>query len=53
MDAIVLTVAHDQYKKIDVSSWESMLKTKGLLIDVKSTLSKKSFENSSLTIWRL
>ena len=53
VDAIVLAVAHDQYKKIKKEEWQKIINNKGIFIDVKSMLSKEYFIGTTITHWRL
>ena len=53
VDAVVLAVAHDQYKKIKKEEWQKLITNKGIFIDVKSMLSKEYFIGTTITHWRL
>ena len=54
VDAIILAVAHDQYKMISKDVFKKMLKKdKGVFMDVKSTYAKNYFLNLDITHWRL
>ena len=52
-DAVIIAVAHDEYKLIAKEDWQKLLKNKGVLIDVKSILSKNYFIDTDITHWRL
>ena len=52
-DAVILAVQHDEYKNIAKSQWKKLMKKNGVLIDVKSAISKTVFSGDSITHWRL
>lgn len=51
--AVVLAVAHKQYKKMDASEYLAKLEMPGVLIDVKSALDPTLLHNADITLWRL
>jgi UDP-N-acetyl-D-galactosamine dehydrogenase len=51
-DAVVVAVAHQDFKKLTVNDFKSMMNTDPLLIDVKGFFDKSEFEKH-LTYWRL
>jgi len=53
VDAVILAVAHDQYKSISVDIWQNILKQNGVFIDVKSMLTQDYFTGISINHWRL
>ena len=53
VDAVILAVAHDQYKSISINRWQNILKKNGVLIDVKSIFPKGYFTKISINHWRL
>jgi UDP-N-acetyl-D-glucosamine/UDP-N-acetyl-D-galactosamine dehydrogenase len=53
MDAVVLAVGHDEYKKIDRNKWTKMLNNKSVFMDVKSIYSKDYFIETTINHWRL
>ena len=55
MDAVILAVAHDQFKDLTVSNFDSFFTgvNKKVLVDVKSILNKPNFENAGYVYWRL
>ena len=54
VDCIVLTVAHDVYRNMDVRDYEKICKSDNrIIIDVKSVLNKKKFEDRGFSVWRL
>ena len=52
-DAVIMAVAHDQYKKMNKEEWQKLLKNKGIFIDVKSMLPKEYFIGTKIVHWRL
>ncbi len=52
-DAIILAVAHNIFKKITTKQWKKMLNNKGVVIDVKSFLSRNTFKGTNIKHWRL
>ena len=52
-DAVILAVKHDEYIKIKKNKWKKMIRANGVLIDVKSAISKEMFVNDEITHWRL
>lgn len=55
MDAVILAVAHEQFKSLTVADFDGFYSGahKKVLIDVKAMLDKPSFENAGYTYWRL
>ncbi len=51
-DAVVVAVAHKDFKHMNVTDFKAMMNTDPVLIDVKGTFDKKTFEKE-LTYWRL
>jgi len=51
--AVVLCVAHNEFKSISKKDWEKIINKKGVLIDVKSLFSKGFFKNLDIYHWRL
>ncbi|MFZ4543055.1 MAG: nucleotide sugar dehydrogenase [Saprospiraceae bacterium] len=51
-DAVVVAVAHQDFKKLTVNDFKSMMNSDPLLIDVKGFFDKSEFEKH-LTYWRL
>lgn len=51
-DAVVVAVAHRDFKHMNVTNFKAMMNTDPVLIDVKGTFDKKTFEKE-LTYWRL
>lgn len=55
-DAVILAVAHEQFKNITMADFESMFKhneNKNVLIDIKGLLDRKEYENAGYIYWRL
>lgn len=55
MDCIVLAVAHDEYKSMDIKQWEAMF-TKGsprVLIDIKGVVKPSTIAALGCAVWRL
>ena len=52
LDAIILAVSHDTYKKLGLNDYKSMLNEKAVLLDVKSILDEQEFKKNFL-YWRL
>jgi UDP-N-acetyl-D-glucosamine/UDP-N-acetyl-D-galactosamine dehydrogenase len=53
LDAVVLAVGHDDYKKIKPNAWEKILNKNAVFIDVKSIYSKDYFIDTTNNHWRL
>lgn len=55
MDAVVLAVAHEQFKGMRVVDFDKFYAdaAKKVLVDVKSMLDKKSFDEAGYVYWRL
>lgn len=55
-DAVILAVAHEQFKDISMADFEKMFKAnenKNVLIDIKGLLNRKEYENAGYNYWRL
>jgi len=53
VDAVILAVAHDQYKSMQKKEWKKIFNGKGVFIDVKSIYEKDYFNETSINHWRL
>lgn len=55
MDAVILAVAHDEFKFLDVAKIDSYYRpeAKKVLLDLKGILDKKTFVNADYLYWRL
>jgi UDP-N-acetyl-D-glucosamine/UDP-N-acetyl-D-galactosamine dehydrogenase len=52
-DAIIVAVAHDDYKKFTKDQLQKMFNGNGVLIDVKSIYDKDFFSDTAINHWRL
>jgi len=56
-DAVILAVAHEQFKSLTTADFEKMFKHgenhRKVLIDIKGLLSRKEYENAGYNYWRL
>jgi len=52
-DALVVAVAHKEFKALKPSELRAMLKSKPVLIDVKGIYSRRSMEQEGIHFWRL
>lgn len=50
---LIICVAHDEYKKIDIDSWENMVAENGIVIDVKSIFNKLYFSSIQINHKRI
>lgn len=53
LGALVIAVAHESYKSMNIEKFKGMLCTDGSVIDVKAMLDKGEAEKSDLRVWRL
>ncbi len=57
VDTLVITVAHEEFKQIDIKKFEGMFKSTNnenkVLVDVKGILNREYFESSNYKYWRL
>ena len=54
MDAVVLAVAHDSFKKFDMSYFDAKYGDgQKIMIDIKGLLSRKEYEDAGYSYWRL
>ena len=54
MDAIILAVAHDEFAKFTMNNIDEMFGNgKKVLLDIKSILNRKEYENAGYRYWRL
>ena len=55
MDAVILAVAHEQFKGLNVADFDKLYSgnRQKVLIDVKSMLDKKAFDEAGYVYWRL
>ena len=52
-DAVVLAVAHSQFKQWSIDRWRSFLKVGGILSDVKNVAPTKELVKYGHRVWRL
>ena len=52
-DAVILAVKHDKYLQLPKSIWNKIVKKNGVLIDVKSAITKKMFSKNDISHWKL
>ena len=55
MDAVILAVAHEQFKSLSVADLDALYKAASakVLLDLKGILNKSDFENADYIYWRL
>ncbi|MEN8247284.1 MAG: nucleotide sugar dehydrogenase [Thermodesulfobacteriota bacterium] len=53
LDAVVISVAHREYKNLTPKACMQMLAPGGCVIDVKSIFKPEDFENTGFSYWRL
>ena len=53
LDALILAVAHDQFKKIPMPRFDRMFKGRKVLVDIKGILDRKDYEKAGYLYWRL
>ncbi|HLB41781.1 MAG TPA: nucleotide sugar dehydrogenase [Gammaproteobacteria bacterium] len=53
MDAIVLAVAHHDYRVLSVDQYQKLLKPKAVIMDVKGILDAEYFRKNGYKLWRL
>ena len=52
-DAVIIAVAHDEYKGIAKEQWQKMFNSNCVFIDVKSIYDKEFFADTGINYWRL
>ena len=56
-DAVILAVAHEQFKSLSQADFDKMFKagdnSKKVLVDIKGLLDRKEYENAGYNYWRL
>ncbi len=55
MDAVILAVAHEEYRNLEQKDLDRLYRSgiKKVLIDVKSVLNRKEYEDAGYVYWRL
>ena len=54
-DAVILAVAHEQFKDLKVADLDALYKKEGkkVLLDLKGILNKKDYQSGDYIYWRL
>lgn len=53
LDAIILAVAHDQFRQYQLADYHQKLCNHSIIVDVKSVLNVKECEANGIKLWRL
>lgn len=53
LSALIITVAHDEFKRITLDEYKSMLTKPYVLVDVKGMLDKAECKIQNINLWRL
>lgn len=53
IDALIVAVAHDEFKKITINQIDKMLGNSKVIIDIKGIFNKNEFEKNTYIYWRL
>lgn len=53
MDAVVIAVAHQQYKEFTLDNFERLLKQNSVIVDVKGILDAPLYRKHGYKVWRL
>ena len=55
MDAVILAVAHDRFKALDMAALDSLYRQNApkVLLDLKGLLDRKAYEAAGYSYWRL
>lgn len=53
LDAIVLCVGHNEYKRLTVEQYRNMLNPGAVLMDVKAVCNANEFKQAGINLWRL
>lgn len=54
MDAVILAVAHEEFKKYEITDFDLMFgEGKKVLLDIKGILNRRKYEDSGYSYWRL
>lgn len=51
--AVVVAVAHDFYRRLTLSQWQSLVHKKAIIADLKSIMPKNKLNKLSCSVWRL
>ena len=52
-DAVIVAVAHNEYLSLNQKHWTKMLRSGGIVIDIKSIFDKDNFSKINLRYWSL
>ncbi len=52
-DVIILAAPHREYKNFNQNKWKSLMKEKGIIIDIKSAFDIGFFKDENIIHWRL
>lgn len=52
-DALIISVAHEQFANIKLNQWKNLLQANGVVIDVKSIYDKSFFTRMNFKYWKL
>ena len=52
-DAVIIAVAHNEYKELTTEQWQQMFNNNGIIIDVKSIYIKDYFTDINIKHWRI
>ena len=52
-DAIVIAVSHNSFLNFHINDWRTMLKSNGIVVDVKSIYDSRLFQNENINYWSL
>lgn len=53
LDALILAVAHDEFKRFPKDTFDKMFRGKKVLIDIKGILNRQEYEADGYLYWRL
>lgn len=53
MDAVILAVAHDEFRQLSRDTFDGMFRDKKVLVDVKGMLERREYEDAGYLYWRL
>lgn len=53
LDAIILTVSHNEYRHLSKADFLQKLKPHGVIMDIKEILNPDEFSDASVKLWRL
>ena len=53
VDAIILAVAHHEYRHYTIDDYHAKMSNHSIIIDIKSILSKEDCQKAGITLWRM